>query len=170
MKDRRSWLHRCAGRKAVALSGARPGTIHRTNLKQFEKRIGELETPIQPPHAGTRQKAPRRRVFVKSDGRRPPQLQGQVARRARIIDLKWPVLVAGALFLAISGCSISTTSHGWPGSYAPAGLPNAQNCVPISFGQPTEFACPGGKVYTAQQLKSLRQQKAAGSTVASAGY
>jgi hypothetical protein len=94
---------------------------------------------------------------------------GTIHRTNTIRDLKWPGLAAGALVLAISGCSISTTRHGWPGSYAPAGVPNAQDCVPISFGQPTEFACPGGKVYTAQQLKSLRE-KATGSTVASAGY
>jgi hypothetical protein len=75
-----------------------------------------------------------------------------------------------ALLLTLSGCTISTTNHGWPGSYAPAGTPNAQNCVPFSFGQPTEFACPGGKTYTARQLKELREQKATGGTVASAGY
>jgi hypothetical protein len=83
---------------------------------------------------------------------------------------KWRGLAAGALLLALSGCSFSTTRYGWPGSYAPAGIPNAQNCVPVSFGQPTEFACPGGKTYTAQKLKSLRGQKAAASAVASAGY
>jgi hypothetical protein len=92
------------------------------------------------------------------------------ALRQRTRNLRWRGLGACALFLALSGCSISTTRHGWPGSYAPAGIPNAQNCVPISFGQPTEFACPGGKVYTAQKLKSLREQKAASSSVASAGY
>jgi hypothetical protein len=79
-------------------------------------------------------------------------------------------LGACAFLLALSGCSITTTRYGWPGSYAPAGVPNAQNCVPFSFGQPTEFACSGGKVYTAQQLKSLREPKATSGTVASAGY
>ncbi|HEV3447811.1 MAG TPA: hypothetical protein VG099_24455 [Gemmataceae bacterium] len=100
------------------------------------------------------------------DGRTP----GREALGQRAQNLWWRGLGACALFLALSGCSISTTRHGWPGSYAPAGVPNAQNCVPISFGQPTEFACPGGKVYTAQKLKSLREQKAASSSVASAGY
>jgi hypothetical protein len=84
-------------------------------------------------------------------------------------EFKLRGLAAGALLLSLSGCSVSTTRYGWPGSYAPAGIPNAQNCVPIHFGQPTEFACPGGKVYTAQELKSLREEKANG-TVASAGY
>ncbi len=79
-------------------------------------------------------------------------------------------LAMSALVMILGGCSISTTRHGWPGSYAPAGIPDAQNCVPFSFGQPTEFACPGGKVYTAQKLKALREQKDTGSTVASAGY
>ena len=79
-------------------------------------------------------------------------------------------LAMSALVMILGGCSISTTRHGWPGSYAPAGIPDAQNCVPFSFGQPTEFACSGGKVYTAQQLKALREQKSASSTVASAGY
>jgi hypothetical protein len=88
----------------------------------------------------------------------------------RIPNLNWRRFAAGALLLALCGCTISTTRYGWPGSYAPAGVPNAQNCVPISFGQPTEFACPGGKVYTAQKLKSLREPKATGGTVASAGY
>jgi hypothetical protein len=41
--------------------------------------------------------------------------------------------------------------------------------VPIHWGQPTDFACPGGKVYTAQELKSLREEKAK-SAVASASY
>ncbi len=58
--------------------------------------------------------------------------------------------------------------HGWPGSYAPAGTPSAQNCVPFGFG-PTKFACAGGKVYTAQQLKKLREDKSQ-SAVASSGY
>ncbi len=79
-------------------------------------------------------------------------------------------LAMSALVMILGGCSISTTRHGWPGSYAPAGIPDAQNCVPFSFGQPTEFACSGGKVYTAQKLKALREQKSAGSSVASAGY
>ncbi len=100
------------------------------------------------------------------DGRTP----GREALTQSARNLRWRGLGVCALFLALSGCSISTTRHGWPGSYAPAGIPDAQNCVPFSFGQPTEFACRGGKVYTAQQLKSLREQKATGSAVASAGY
>ncbi len=77
-----------------------------------------------------------------------------------------------ALLLALSGCSIGTTRYGWLGSYAPAGIPNAQDCVPFGFGQPTKFACAGGKVYTAHQLKELREkaEKTPASTVASAGY
>ena len=87
----------------------------------------------------------------------------------RKISPRW--LVIGALIVSLNGCTISTTRYGWPGSYAPAGIPNAQNCVPFSFGQPTEFACPGGKTYTALQLKDLRKPKANISTVAStAGY
>jgi len=89
---------------------------------------------------------------------------------AMMRKLKWRRLAVSALVMTVGGCSISTTRYGWPGSYAPAGIPNAKNCVPISFGQPTEFACSGGKVYTAQKLKALREQKATGSTVASAGY
>jgi hypothetical protein len=85
----------------------------------------------------------------------------------RKLNPRW--LAMGALIMGLSGCTISTTRYGWPGSYAPAGIPNAQDCVPIHWGQPTDFACPGGKVYTAQELKSLRQEKAK-STVASAGY
>ncbi len=85
----------------------------------------------------------------------------------RKINRRW--LAVGALIMTLSGCTISTTRYGWPGSYAPAGIPNAQDCVPIHFGQPTDFACPGGKVYTAQELKSLRQEKAK-STLASARY
>ena len=83
--------------------------------------------------------------------------------------IEWRWLAISALIVSLEGCTISTTRYGWPGSYAPAGIPNAQDCVPIHFGQPTNFACPGGKVYTAQELKSLRQEKAK-STVASAGY
>ena len=90
---------------------------------------------------------------------------GPLTRKSR---LKLRVLGAGAL-IVLSGCTISTTRYGWPGSYAPAGIPNAQDCVPIHFGQPTDFACPGGKVYTAQQLKSLREDKS-NTSVASAGY
>jgi hypothetical protein len=111
------------------------------------------------------------RGLVKTSGSR---LVGRNRRReamtGRIPNLNWRRFAAGALLLALGGCTISTTRYGWPGSYAPAGVPNAQNCVPISFGQPTEFACPGGKVYTAQKLKSLREPKATGGTVASAGY
>jgi len=105
-------------------------------------------------------------------GNRPykGRASGTEAMRQPSRNLRWRGLGTCALLLALSGCSISTTRHGWPGDYAPAGIPNAQNCVPFSFGQPTEFACPGGKVYTAQQLKSLRVQKAASSSVASAGY
>ena len=83
--------------------------------------------------------------------------------------LKWRWLAATALITSLNGCTISTTRYGWPGSYAPAGIPNAQDCVPIHFGQPTDFACPGGKVYTARELKSLREEKAK-TAVASAGY
>jgi hypothetical protein len=111
------------------------------------------------------------RGFVKTSGRRfAGRNRGREVMTGRIPDLNWRRFAAGTLLLAISGCTFSTTRYGWPGSYAPAGVPNAQNCVPISFGQPTEFACPGGKVYTAQQLKSLREKKAASGTVASAGY
>jgi hypothetical protein len=80
--------------------------------------------------------------------------------------LNWRILCAGALFLALSGCSISTTSHGWPGSYAPQGVVNAQDCVEFSFGQPSKFACRDGKVYTSWQLRELRE-KAANSKIAS---
>jgi hypothetical protein len=86
----------------------------------------------------------------------------------RLQYLKWRGLVAGALLLGLSGCTISTTNHGWPGSYAPAGVPNAQNCVEFSFGQPSKYACKDGKVYTAWQLKELRE-KAVQSPIAS-GY
>jgi hypothetical protein len=82
---------------------------------------------------------------------------------------RWRSLGACALFLALSGCTISTTRYGWPGSYAPAGVPDAQNCVPIHWGQPTDFACSDGKTYTAHELESLREKKAT-SAVASAGY
>jgi len=99
-----------------------------------------------------------------------PPGETRASEQAAEIPFFRSLLGACALFLALSGCSISTTRHGWPGSYAPAGVPNAQNCVPFSLGQPTEFACPGGKVYTAQKLKSLREQKATSSPVASAGY
>jgi hypothetical protein len=77
--------------------------------------------------------------------------------------------VFSALLALTSGCSISTTRYGWPGSYAPAGIPTAQNCVPFVFGQPTKFACAGGKVYTAPQLKKLREDESK-SAVASSGY
>jgi hypothetical protein len=87
----------------------------------------------------------------------------------RKLRLRW--LAAGALLLLGSGCTVTTTRHGWPGSYAPAGIPDAQNCIPFSFGQPTEFACADGKTYTAQQLKDLRKQKSSsGTVVSSAGY
>ena len=76
----------------------------------------------------------------------------------------------GALLAVTSGCSISTTRYGWPGSYAPAGIPTAQNCVPFSFGQPTKFACAGGKVYTAHELKKLREDKSKSTVASSAGY
>ena len=78
----------------------------------------------------------------------------------------WRILGAGALFVALSGCTISTTSHGWPGSYAPQGVVNAQDCVEFSFGQPSKFACRDGKVYTSWQLRELRE-KAANPNVAS---
>jgi hypothetical protein len=86
----------------------------------------------------------------------------------RLPHLKRRALVAGALLLGLSGCSISTTNHGWPGSYAPAGIANAQDCVEFSFGQPSRYACKDGKVYTSWQLKELRE-KAAQNPVAS-GY
>jgi hypothetical protein len=86
----------------------------------------------------------------------------------RIRHLKWRSLVAGTLLLGLSGCSFSTTAHGWPGSYAPAGVQNAQDCVEFSFGQPSKYACKDGKVYTSWQLKELRE-KAVQSPVAS-GY
>jgi hypothetical protein len=92
-----------------------------------------------------------------------------VGRRLRMRKATSSLLSAGALIAALGGCSFSTTRYGWPGSYAPAGIPNAQDCVPIHWGQPTDFACPDGKVYTAQQLKSLREDKAK-KTLASAGY
>jgi hypothetical protein len=102
---------------------------------------------------------------------------GRDARRKaikqRIQNLRWRSnLGACALLLALSGCTVSTTRYGWPGSYAPAGVPSAQDCVPFGFGQPTKFACAGGKVYTSHQLKDLREkaEKKAKSTVASAGY
>lgn len=85
----------------------------------------------------------------------------------RNLSRRW--LALGGLIFTLSGCTITTTRYGWPGSYAPAGIPNAQDCVPIHWGQPTDFACRDGKVYTAQQLKSLREEKAK-TTVASTGY
>jgi hypothetical protein len=78
--------------------------------------------------------------------------------------------VLSALLAAASACTISTTRYGWPGSYAPAGIPTAQNCVPFGFGQPTKFACAGGKVYTAHQLKQLREDKLKSKVASSAGY
>jgi hypothetical protein len=103
------------------------------------------------------------------DGRTP----GRAALRQRTRNLRWRQgLGACALLLALSGCTVSTTRYGWPGSYAPAGVPSAQDCVPFGFGQPTKFACAGGKVYTSHQLKDLREkaEKSSRSTVASAGY
>jgi hypothetical protein len=167
MKYRRSWLHPCRGRTAVPLSGARPGTTHRINPSQPEPRIDEAETAIEDQRARSRQKSRNLRL-VKSDDWRMRELH---AVTSTIRDLKCLGLAAGALFLATSGCTISTTRHGWPGSYAPAGIPDAQNCVPISFGQPTEFACNDGKTYTAQKLRALRTPKTYVSTVAStSGY
>ena len=168
MKYRRSWLPPRAGSIAVDPGGARPGTIHRTNPSQLNRQIEELKALVQASYLRTPQQTLRLIGF--GDGWWPPQLQGERSGKAAPGHLKWPLLAASALCVAISGCSISTTNHGWPGSYAPPGVPNAQDCVPISFGQPTEFACPNGKVYTAQQLKSLREPKATGKTVASAGY
>jgi hypothetical protein len=78
----------------------------------------------------------------------------------------WLIFGAGALLLGLSGCTISTTNHGWPGAYAPVGVVNAQDCVEFSFGQPSKFACRDGKVYTSWQLKELRE-KAANPAVAS---
>ena len=150
MKYRRSWLPLRAGHITVDPGGAPPSLIHRSNLSQWLKRIDEIETPIQFPHQ--------------------LQFQEDQSKSSRMRLRKWPFLAAGPLFLAISGCTLSTTRYGWPGSYAPAGVPNAQDCVPITFGQPTEFACRNGKVYTAAQLKELRKPKATGATIASAGY
>lgn len=98
--------------------------------------------------------------FHRSTGA-PALLWAKLARRKRRFNFKWQALGAGVLLLA-SGCTISTTRNGWPGSYAPPGIPDAQNCVPFSFGQPTRFACDGGKVYTARELKDLREQKSKG--------
>jgi hypothetical protein len=97
---------------------------------------------------------------------------GREAMRQPTRNLRSRGLGTCLMFLALSGCTISTTRYGWPGSYAPAGVPNAQDCVPFGFGQPTKFACAGGKVYTAHQLKDLREKAENGSksTVASAGY
>jgi hypothetical protein len=78
--------------------------------------------------------------------------------------------VFSALLAVASGCTISTTRYGWPGSYAPAGIPTAQNCVPFGFGQPTKFACAGGKVYTAHQLKKMREDKSRSTIASSSGY
>jgi hypothetical protein len=71
-------------------------------------------------------------------------------------------LVGGAMLLGLGGCTISTTNRGWPGSYAPVGVQNAQDCVEFSFGQPSKYACKDGKVYTAWQLKELREKAATG--------
>jgi hypothetical protein len=108
-------------------------------------------------------------------GNRPSK--GPTARRKaikqQIHNLRWRSNIgACALLLALSGCTVSTTRYGWPGSYAPAGVPSAQDCVPFGFGQPTKFACSGGKVYTSHQLKDLREkaEKASKGTVASVGY
>jgi hypothetical protein len=167
MKYRRSWLHPCRQRGAAPLTGARPGTSHRNNPNQPKPRIDEAEPSSYSRHVGLRQRG-RSLCLVKSDTRRSRELH---AMTATIMDLRCLSLAAGALFLAVSGCSISTTRHGWPGPYAPEGVPNAQNCVPFSFGQPTEFACKDGKIYTAQKLRELRTPKTYVSTVAStSGY
>jgi hypothetical protein len=78
----------------------------------------------------------------------------------RLQHLKSRGLVAGALLLGLSGCTLSTTNHGWPGSYAPAGVQNAQDCVQFGFGSPSKYACNDGKVYTSWQLKELREKAA----------
>jgi len=92
----------------------------------------------------------------------PALLETKPAPTQRKLFFKWKALGACALLFTLSACTISTTRHGWPGSYAPQGIPDAQSCVPFSFGQPTKFACKDGKVYTAQQLRELRQQAAKG--------
>ena len=167
MKYRRSWLHPCRRRGVEPLIGARPRTSHRNNPNQSEPKIDEAEPSSHSRRAGLRQKG-RSLWLVRSD---TPQSRELHAMAATIRDLKCLSLAAGALFLAVSGCSISTTRHGWPGPYAPEGVPNAQNCVPFSFGQPTEFACKDGKTYTAQKLRELRTPKTYASTVAStSGY
>jgi hypothetical protein len=147
------WPSHPAPRALLSLFGDAPTTtIHAACVSEHKEPLNEASLHIRDWQADGRGAKPRSEAM------------------ARIRDLNRRSLGAGALLLALSGCSISTTRHGWPGSYAPAGVPNAQNCVPFSFGQPTEFACSGGKVYTAQQLKSLREPKATRGTVASAGY
>jgi hypothetical protein len=99
-----------------------------------------------------------------------PALQAPLGISAAMVSValkrNWRILGAGALLVALGGCTISTTNHGWPGAYAPTGVVNAQDCVEFSFGQPSKFACRDGKVYTSWQLKELRE-KAVNPAVAS---
>jgi hypothetical protein len=105
--------------------------------------------------------------FHRSTGARSLVLVKPARKKSRLRYISQSL--TAAVLLTLTGCTLSTTRHGWPGSYAPAGVPNAQDCVPIHWGQPTDFACPGGKVYSARELKSLREEKAK-TAVASAGY
>jgi hypothetical protein len=78
-------------------------------------------------------------------------------------------LASSALLITLSGCA--SNSVNWPTTQpaAPAmdtagkPFPNAQmNCINIKQATPSQFVC-NGKVYTANQLRDLREDLAKGS-------
>jgi hypothetical protein len=76
-------------------------------------------------------------------------------------------LAACALLITLSGCAGSSMS--WPTSdpAAPAmassgkRFPRAQDCICIKQATPTQFVC-NGKVYTANDLRKMREDAANG--------
>ncbi len=76
-------------------------------------------------------------------------------------------LAGGALLITLSGCAGRTVN--WPTTQpaAPAmeasgkRFPRAQDCLNIKQATPSQFVC-NGKVYTANQLRDLREDWAKG--------
>jgi hypothetical protein len=74
-------------------------------------------------------------------------------------------LAACALLITLSGCAGSSMQ--WPTTQPAAptmdttgkSFPRAQNCLSIKQATPSQFVC-NGKVYTANQLRKLREDAA----------
>ena len=61
--------------------------------------------------------------------------------------LSWGGLVAGSPLLGLSGGAMSTTNHGWSGSYAPAGFRTRRIASSSALANPINTH-NDGEVYT----------------------